>query len=113
MWAKFDDACYEHPKLATLSDAAWTAWSKGILWSCRNASDGYLGPVALRAIITPGKTSRSAVAELVNGGLWDPSNDGYTIHDFAHYQPASATVKAQREAAKTKKRRQRRLDEAA
>lgn len=95
-WVKFDDQCPEHPKLIGIPDAALAAWFRGICWSSRTLTDGYL-PACGLATITGSTRWRKAAADLVERGLWIECEGGFEIHDYARYQPTREKVMRDRE----------------
>lgn len=94
-WVKLDDAFFDHPKIANLSDAAKVAYLEGICYCNRNLTDGFI-PYK-KAQDMAGKSR--VIAELVPA-LWELTERGFTVHDYLDYQPAREQVLAQREAAR-------------
>lgn len=89
-YAKFDDIFAEHPKVAVLSDAAFRTHVRGILYSNRVLSDGFVPRSVAREL-------GRAVKELVNRGLWEEVQDGYAIHDFLDWNDSAQTIRSKRD----------------
>ena len=90
-WVRLDDSLLDHPKLLGLSDRALAAWVRGLVWSSRQLTDGYVPSVALR-VIAP-RATITTTSELVDAHLWETRNGGYQIHDYLDYQPGSEEVR--------------------
>jgi hypothetical protein len=102
-WFKMDDRLHSHPKWLTCSMGARGLWATAGSWCAGNSHDGVVPRMALRLL---GGTRRQ-VAELVDAGLWEPHPDGWAFHDWAHYQPTTEQVEADRAAARERQRRAR------
>jgi hypothetical protein len=85
MWVKVDVGFADHPKVMTLSDAAFRVHVAAICWCGRNRTDGFV-PLAY------GKTSgirSKLIEELLSSGVWEVAIDGgWLIHDFLAYNPS-------------------------
>jgi DnaD/phage-associated family protein len=102
-WAKFDDVCPEHPKVAGLSDAAHRLWFNAVCYSTKMNTDGRIkAPILAR--LYPRRPLVLA-EQLVTAGLWHEVADGWDIHDFLTYQPARADVLKKRAEDSERKRR--------
>jgi hypothetical protein len=108
-WARFDDSLLLNPKIEPLSDAAWALWSKAIIWSRQQRTDGFV-PDAMISRLCKSTRPQAAVRELlearrrpgVGSGLFDRTDGGFQIHDFDDFGPpvqASAAVSEARKAA--------------
>ncbi len=87
-----DNTAFDHPKLAGLSDAGVALWVKGLAYSDRFLSDGFV-PAAATKVLTK---KRSSITELVDRGLWKPTTTGYQIHDYLDHQLSKDEVRARR-----------------
>lgn len=103
-WAKFDDGCPDHPKIARLSDAAHRLWFNAVCYGTRMLTDGFV-PDGMIGRLTPRRT-KALVEELVKAGLWHLADGGYDIHDFLTYQPSREDVLRRRAADSARKPRQ-------
>jgi hypothetical protein len=100
-WVRLDDKMPRHPKVGTLSDAAFRAWIEGLCYSAEYLTDGFLPAVFLRAVKPRTKT------ELVQTGLWEQNGTGVYVHDFLDFQTSKDRVQADRRAAAARQRRRR------
>lgn len=105
-WVRFDDDFPDHWKIEPLSDGAYRLHTTAIFRSSKWLTDGYLPKnrldlVAPRRMKRPGKY----VSELEGAGLWEPTDDGWQLHDFLDYQPSKEQVTAERK--KTAERQKR------
>lgn len=101
LYARFDIAMDEHPKIMLLSDAGFRALVEATLYSRRQLTDGFLA-----ARIAERKWGRDVITELTGNDPERPSwrphvkdgVDGYMIHDFAEHQTTNADIEAKRAA---------------
>ena len=101
LYARFDIAMDEHPKVMLLSDAAFRALFEVTLYSRRQLTDGFLAAGVIRR-----KWDAEAIAELQRNDPARPSlypfeKDGVTglmIHDFEKHQTTTADINSKREA---------------
>lgn len=102
-WVKLDDGFAQHPKVAGLSDRAFRGHVKALLYCGRYETDGRIPKSSLPEL---GVRSKE-VAGLEGSGLWRPENGSFWIHDFLHYNPSSASLRARREEAAQRMRKVR------
>lgn len=77
-----DSHLLEHPKFATLDDAALALWLRGLVFANRYRTDGLLDRGTLVTI----RARPKIVRELVARRIWEPLSSGaYRIHDFLDY----------------------------
>lgn len=113
-WARFDDASWDHPKMLQaeqeVGDAAWTMWSKAIVWANQKGTKGHVPEIQIGRF-TQHREPKKIAAALVRCGLFEQREGGYQIHDFEHYNPNRSETEEQRAARRDrereKKRRQR------
>jgi hypothetical protein len=98
-WFKVDDGFWSHPKTATLSDGAVTLWVRDGSYCCQHLTDGFVGHGSLRLL-----GELPAAQELVEAGLWKPTDGGWTFHDWHEYQETSDVVKKRRDQARERQR---------
>lgn len=100
-WAKIDDDAPSHPKFVKAgSIAAFGFWTAGNCYCNKRLTDGFIAREALLLIspvVKPAEARRLAAA-LVEAGLWEVVDGGWRVHDFHHYNPTAADVKAERQA---------------
>jgi hypothetical protein len=95
LYAKFALDFADSHKIAPLSDAAFRAYVRMVLWSRRMLTDGKIpGPMAL---VIAGKPK--VLAELTKNDpvprRWTSTENGdYWIHDFLEHQSSRAQVEA-------------------
>ena len=102
-WARLDDSFHDHPKVQKCSLEAIGVWTLTFSWANRHLGASNMQPgfvphwlpemiVRSRESKEPrGTRSRESkiVMELVTNGLWDVVEEGWIIHDFEDYLPAS------------------------
>lgn len=94
-WANFDDAFTEHPKIDALTDAAFRLHVAGICYSNRHLTDGYIDANRIARLVP--RYKRSALQELMHGGLWLPADGGYRIHDYLDWNRSKQQIEQERE----------------
>lgn len=93
-WFKVDDKLWGHPKWLSTPIRSRGLWVTAGSWCAYQEQDGN---VPRHVLATLGATPRDASA-LVAAGLWDITDTGWQFHDWAEFQPDSASQKAKREA---------------
>lgn len=92
-WVRVDDGMMDHPKIISLSDAAFRLHMKALCWCSRFRTDGRIPPD------WPGLSRRTVLREsLIRLQLWVPLTEGeyaggYEIHDFLKYNPSAQEIK--------------------
>jgi hypothetical protein len=102
-WFKVDDAFAMSPKRTRCSSSAIGVWVVAGSWAAQQMTDGCV-PEHMLAFL--GGTPQDA-AELVEAGLWEPTDGGWIFHDWADYQPSREQITAGRAAARERMRRVR------
>jgi hypothetical protein len=102
-WIKVDDQMVDHPKIESLSDAAFRWTHRGLSYANRFLTNGRL-PVAFTS-----KVPAAVVDELTTirpghqSPVWHRDADGtMKIHDFKKYQPSKAEVERERRLARAR-----------
>ena len=122
VWARLDDQMLDNPKIAKAGIYGFAMHVAGIIWCCRNLSDGHIPYSRVTSLLTldrvlidtsnplallDGPSSMGGddgldpyvVADhLVTCGMWIRTADGYEIHDFLDYNPSRAEVESKRAA---------------
>lgn len=93
-WFKVDDKLWGHPKWLATPIRARGLWVTAGSWSAGQEQDGNVPRHVLGVL---GGTTRDAQA-LVTSGLWIATATGWTFHEWAEFQPDSASQKAKRDA---------------
>ena len=101
-WIKIDDSFPDHPKIIGLSDEAFRTHIRGLCYSGRFLTDGFIPSVSVSTI-----GSLLSVGELVNGGLWRVESEGWLIHDYLDHQTSKSQVEEKREAVRERVKRYR------
>lgn len=94
-WVRIDDSIFLHEKIVTAGNAAVGAWLRMLAWSANHLTDGAI-PAKIAAVMSDG--DMDAVEALVDCGLLEQTDRGYSIHDYLKYNPPASEVKEQREA---------------
>ncbi len=98
-WLRIDDQLTFHAKIVDAGNAAVGAWVRMSAWSCAYLTDGRV-PANITAMVA----TEEEIAALVRTRLLDPiEGGGYVIHDFLHWNPPAADVKARRDADRQRK----------
>lgn len=103
-WFKVDDNFYDHPKVDELSLEAVGLWTLCGTYCAKQLTDGR---IPTRRVYKLGG-SEDSIAELIDAGMWDEAEDGYQFRNWGEYQPTRDDVESAREAARERKRKQRR-----
>lgn len=91
-WLRLDDEFALHPKVAGLTDRAFRAHIKGMLYCARFETDGRIPRNAIRELaIRP-----TSAKELSEAGLWKDRNGSYLINDYLIYNPSHKELEAKR-----------------
>lgn len=104
-WVKLDDGFSDHLKVDGLSDGAFRLHVSAMCYCARNLTDGAVERGRPLRLIP--RFKQAFVAELVDAGLWDAVDGGWSIHDYLVYNPSRAKVLAEREAAAERQRKAR------
>ena len=102
-WVRIDDNFADHPKLLRAGPVAGWLHVSGLCYAARHRTNGQIPRQAIHklavfngvAMTSEGQLlsepMRIDVTELarilVRAGLWEETEDGWTIHDFADYNP--------------------------
>lgn len=94
-WVRIDESFPEHPKvLAAGGDAAWLHVC-ALAYCNRFLTDGVI-PGSMLTRLSDRKRPTVLATKLVEVGLWEITDAGWTIHDFLSYQPSKAIVEAEK-----------------
>lgn len=99
-WVKVDDQFFRHPKVLAAGRDARDLYLVGLCYCAQGLTDGFIPSQALRVLAAEAEidTGPASAARLVETGLWEPTEGGYTVHDYHEYQPTKERVIATREA---------------
>ena len=100
-WFRLDDNGYDHTKVLNAGDRAYGVWCRAGQYCSNKKTDGFVSEAASRRLCG----DKRVWAKLVEVGLLDTADGGYTIHDFLVYNPSreelDAKAKAKSEAGKS------------
>jgi hypothetical protein len=122
VWARLDDAIMDNPKVAKVGPMGFALYVASITYCARNLTDGYVPRAVARRLIDPTWTSRdggeeviaagppdpnghisaweitpeSVINQVLDAGLWEYAEGGYTVHDFLDYNPSRVQVEGDR-----------------
>lgn len=89
-WIKIDDGFPDHPKILAAGPLGVTALLRGLCWSSRHLTDGYI-PQSLQANIFEGMNGFNP-EKMVECGLWEVVAGGWQIHDYLDYNISKKEV---------------------
>lgn len=87
-WAKLDDSFYDDPKVVAAGNEAAGVYCRALSYCGKHLTDG-LVPEAIAGLIA-GK--RRPITKLLEVGLWDRAEDGYSVCDYLRFNPSKAEV---------------------
>jgi hypothetical protein len=105
MWVKVDDGFVEHPKVTAAAGhlgpnsvgRVVAVWLEAICYAARNLTDGLVPLAVARRFFTDRRPLEVLdVMALPDVRLMTKTEAGYRFHDFDHYQPSAASIKAKR-----------------
>lgn len=109
-WALIDDKILTHPKMqraeAIDGDAAWTLWSKALVYVRLHHLHGVV-PGDMLALFVKHKSPSKIAATLVKVGLWEVDGDNFRIHDYHHINDTPEQVEIKRQEARERMQRRR------
>lgn len=100
-WARFDDRFHEHRKVRRVwrrQPAALGLHLMAVTYSCGHLTDGHVDPEFVEDQVHDPEQREAMVGALVDAGLWEPTDDGWRIHDFTDFNPTRREVEARRNA---------------
>jgi hypothetical protein len=106
-WVKIDDNFSMHPKVMAAGGLATLLFIEGLCYCARHLTDGFIPEHAVLRMVDPvlldlyyqgGGTALMVADKLIDVGLWEQADGGYTVHDYLDYNPSGAKVRAEREA---------------
>lgn len=112
-WARFEANYPFHPKVASLSEAAFRVHVTSVCVGVLNKTGMRLTSGTIKVImgtLNNRRRAKAALAELLQAGLFeaDPENpDSYLIHDFLDYNPGPEQKLRERELNRERQRRYR------
>lgn len=101
LYARFDIAMDEHPKIMLLSDAAFRTLIEATLYSRRQLTDGFLADGVARRKWSPDALDELGRNDPEKPSLFAVEKDGVKglmIHDYEKHQTTTADIEAKRDA---------------
>jgi len=102
-WVKLDDSTDSHRKVRRAGNEAFGVWTRSLCYSAGGLTDGHIDPEWLEE--RTGKRAPKVAELLLVSGLWEPTDDGWMIHDYLDHNPSRAAVLAKRKADSERKPR--------
>lgn len=93
-YLNLDDKFAEHPKVDKLSDAAFRLHVSGLLYCAAHTTDGRMTEDRPARLVR--KLKPAALAELLEDGIWETTEDGYEIRDYLQWNKSKAWWDAKR-----------------
>lgn len=90
-WHKTSDTFADHPKVLSVSLAARGLWITVAAYCSRHLTDGEV-PKAAVWMHAAGEDPTPLAQELVDAGLWEPTERGWAFHDWLDYNPSREKV---------------------
>jgi hypothetical protein len=114
MYDRLDDELLDHPKIFAAGKRLGADgpvivtgfYALCLLWCNRHLTDGFL-PLSTIESFRHAKNPVAVADALAHGGLFDKVAGGYSIHDFADYNPSAKVIKAKRKEDRNRKRAER------
>lgn len=105
-WIKIDVNCPTNPRVvAAGSRAAWL-WVQALCWSAEHMTDGHI-PTWMLLRISGEEDAHDLAARLVEVGLFETDDNGWTIHKYRDYQRTREEIEGQRAAWRGRQARHR------
>lgn len=108
-WARLDDGFHAHPKIDGLSLAARGLFATALSYAAHYETDGQL-PERVINYHARGHAGRKALKELLEAGLFEPVEAGYSIHDYLDYNRSREEIEAERVGARSRQASKRRRE---
>lgn len=90
-WVRLDDGFMEHPKVLALTPKDFQVHMRALCYASRRR-----GPHIPSSALLILATTKQTAERLTEVGLWDVNGDGWVIHDWDDYQPASSAERQKR-----------------
>lgn len=102
------DEFLEDETIMALKHPAYRLHVSALIYCAKNLTDGEVSDRGLKVLqVLLGFPLRRHVVELVDANLWTTSTGGYEIRNFLEFNPAAATVKAERKKGRDRMRKMR------
>jgi hypothetical protein len=108
-WVKLDDGFFDNSKAIDAGKDGRALYLAGLCHCAASLTDGFISTAAASLLCVKAGAKRSAIAKLIEVGMWIEEEGGYAVPDYLEYNPTSAKVQAEREAARERMRQVRQL----
>lgn len=98
MWVRVDDTLWSNAKIASVSPAAKALYLIGLSYCGDKLTDGAIARGVIPMLLGAAGVEQEVVDEMCAACLWEPTEAGWQIHDFEHYNPSAERVREVREA---------------
>lgn len=103
-WIKLDDQWMDHPKIIAAGRDARDMWLASLTYCSKHLTDGYFNKKLLPSLAVMAgldvANCQDFASVLLEVGLWDATDNGYTVHDYLVYNPSKEQALATRNARK-------------
>lgn len=106
-WVKLDDGYYRHPKSRAIGRDGRALHLASMCWCAANLTDGIIRRSDLPLLLAEAEVKRPVVDVLVEHRAWLDHPDGWEVKDFLAYNRSAASVRAERDEAAERMRRNR------
>ena len=97
-WFKVDDGLHSHPKAMAAGLEAMGLWVlMGSYCGFYVGQRGHITRVAARRVAGSARTLDRCAKRLVDAGLWHEEADGWSFHEWVHYQPTPESLQEERD----------------
>jgi hypothetical protein len=106
-WVRIDDQFPSHPKVAKAGPLAGWLFVSGLCYCNRYLTDGFIPIGVVRTLANydgimerfhdEETESIQLALRLVDCGLWEEADGGFTVHDYDQYQPTREQIETVRE----------------
>lgn len=99
-WVKLDDGFPFHRKAILAGKDARALYITALCWASGQLTDGYLDSAVVPTLCAVSEVTnvKEVTERLVEVGLWEREDSGYSIHDYHDYNPTAEEAIAVREA---------------
>lgn len=108
-WVRIDENALNHAKLLALSAYSFRLWVEGLAYCQRHLTDGVITHTALRTFRYAQGKHVAELATSIDGmaPLWQPTENGYAVHDYLQWNESREHVMAARAKARERIRKLR------
>jgi hypothetical protein len=103
-WVRLDEHALNHVKILALSHGAFRLWVEGLAHCQKHLTDGAISRASLRGFRYAARARVSELTEAIDGqtSLWEPTTDGFQVHDYLAWNESREYVLKARAKAKAR-----------